>query len=77
MFRVYRIAKDHLQKGEDHTSQYVPIKMMRSFKYNNNDDCIEVNDWEEKIVKTDNILEVSASWPVKILYKNPENNMCE
>lgn len=77
MFRVYRTGRDHLQIGEDHTSQYVPIKIVKSFSYNNDDDCIEVRDWSDKIVKTENILEVSASWPVKILYRNLEINKCE
>lgn len=77
MFRVYRTGKDRLQKGEDYTSQYVPIKILKSFKYDRNEDYIEVNDWTDKIVKTENILEVSASWPVKILYKNPEIDKSE
>ena len=83
MNKIYRCNTNIIKPGREYTAKYVPLQVLSSGGYCNEwkmkkdeegNEYIEVYNWIDKIVKTENILEVRATWPVKILYRDPEDN---
>lgn len=82
MNKIYRSNTNIIKPGPEYTAKYVPLQVLIENEYGSNsgwkmkkdedgNDYLEVYNWIDKIVKTENILEVRATWPVKVLYLDP------
>lgn len=83
MNKIYRCNTNAISPGKEYTAKYVPLQILEESRYGSSsgwkmkkdeegNEYLEVYGWIDKIVKTENILEVRASWPVKVLYLDPE-----
>lgn len=77
---IYRTGTNVIKEGPEYTAKYIPLQVISSSDYTNEwkmkkdeegREYLEVNNWTDKIVKTENILEVQSTWPVKVLYRDP------
>lgn len=81
--RIYRYEKNERPKGgTDYTPKWITIQTFNYSEYcpcykrgtdKENGEYIEISEWTDRMVKTENVIEVTATFPVTMKYKSEES----